>query len=138
MPNTREGKHQAKTRMSLASRTLGDRKKFPPEVKTVNMIHATHISTRRHERALIDEHAIEPVAHKLHRWSACPVTFDDRDYYIRHGGSAALVLDPIIDGYHLTRVLMDGSSSLNLIYQDTVRKMGIDSSRIKPTKTTFK
>ena len=33
---------------------------------------------------------------------------------------------------------MDGGSSLNLLYQDTVRKMGIDPSRIKPTKTTFK
>ena len=55
---------------------------------------------------------------------------------IRHGGSVALVLDPIIDGFHLTRVLMDGGSNLNLLYQDTVRKMGIDPSRIKPTKTT--
>src|SRR3954466_442203 len=33
---------------------------------------------------------------------------------------------------------MDGGSSLNLLYQDTVRNMGIDTSRIKPTKTTFK
>ena len=33
---------------------------------------------------------------------------------------------------------MDGGSSLNLLYQDTVRKMGIDPSRIKLTKTTFK
>ena len=33
---------------------------------------------------------------------------------------------------------MDGVSILNLLYQDTVRKMGIDPSRIKPTKTTFK
>ena len=33
---------------------------------------------------------------------------------------------------------MDGGSSLNLIYQDTVRKMGIDPSRIKPSNTTFK
>ena len=49
-----------------------------------------------------------------------------------------MVLDPIIDGFHLTRVLMDGGSSLNLLYQDTVRKMGIDPSRIKPTKMTFK
>ena len=48
------------------------------------------------------------------------------------------MLDPIIDGFHLTRVLMDGGSSLNLLYQDTVHKMGIDPSRIKPTKTTFK
>ena len=48
-----------------------------------------------------------------------------------------MVLDPIIDGFHLTRVLMDGGSSLNLLYQDTVRKMGIDPLWIKPTKTTF-
>jgi hypothetical protein len=43
-----------------------------------------------------------------------------------------------VDGFHLTRVLMDGGNNLNLIYADTVRNMGIDSSRIKPSKTTFK
>ena len=48
------------------------------------------------------------------------------------------MLDPIIDVYHLTRVLMDGGSSLNLIYQDTVRKMGIDPSRISQSNTIFK
>ena len=48
-----------------------------------------------------------------------------------------MVLDPIIDGYHLTHVLMDGGSSLNLIYQDTVRRMGIDPSRISQSNTTF-
>ena len=71
---------------------------------------------------------------------ACPITFDRRDHptSICHGGLAALVLDPIIDGYHLTRVLMDGGSSLNLIYKDTVCKMAIDPSRIKPSNTTFK
>ena len=33
---------------------------------------------------------------------------------------------------------MDSGSSLNLIYQDTVRKMGIDPSRISQSNTTFK
>ena len=33
---------------------------------------------------------------------------------------------------------MDGGSSLNLIYQDAVRKMGIDPSRICQSNTTFK
>ena len=60
----------------------------------------------------------------------CPVNANQ-------GNPAALVLDPIIDGFHLTRVLMDGGSCLNLLYQDTVCKMGIDHSVIKPTKTTF-
>ena len=48
-----------------------------------------------------------------------------------------MVLDPIIDGYRLTRVLMDGGSSLNLIYEDTVRRMGINPSRIRQSNTTF-
>ena len=48
-----------------------------------------------------------------------------------------MVLDPIIDGYRLTRVLMDGGSSLNLIYEDTVRRMGINPSKIRQSNTTF-
>ena len=49
-----------------------------------------------------------------------------------------MVLDPIIDRYHFTRVLMDGGSSLNLIYQDTIRKMGIDPTKICHSNTAFK
>ena len=99
------------------------------------MICASHIPKRKH--ALREVYTIDP---KFNPWSSCPITFDRRDHptNIRHGGSAALVLDPINDGFNLTRVLMDGGSSLNLLYQDTVRKMGINPSRIKPTKTTFK
>ena len=83
---------------------------------------------------------METVAPKFNPWSACPITFDRRDHptSIRHGSSVALVLDPIIDGFHLMRVLMDSGISLNLLYQDTVHKMGVGPSRIKPTKTTFK
>lgn len=104
------------------------------------MIYATHIPKRRHKHALQDIYAVEPVTPKFKPWSACPITFDRRDHptSIRHGGSATLVLNPVIDGYHLTRVLMDGGSSLNLKYQDTVRKMGIDPSRISQSNTTFK
>ena len=83
---------------------------------------------------------MEPVVPKFNPWSSCLITFDRRDHptSIRHGRFSALVLDPIIDGFHITQLLMDGGGSLNPLYQDTVRKMGIDPSRIKPTKTTFK
>ena len=106
----------------------------------MNMIYVIHILKRERKRALRDVYAIEPVAPKFNPWSSCPIIFDRRDHMtsIHHGGLAALVLDPIIDGFHLTRVLMDGGRSLNLLYQDTVRKMGINPLRIKPTKTTLK
>ena len=110
---------------SPGGQTPGDRINPPPQVKTVNMIYATHIPRKERKRALRDVYAVEPVAPKFNSWSSFPITFDRRDHLtsIRHGGSAALVLDPIIDGFHLTRVLMDGGSSLNLLYQDTLRKM---------------
>ena len=81
----------------------------------MNMI---HVMKRRSKHALCDTRAVEPVTPKFNPWLACPITFDRRDHLtsIRHGGLAALVLDPIIDGYHLTQVLMDGGSSLNLTY----------------------
>ena len=103
------------------------------------MIHATHTSTRRHECALRDAYAIDLIVPKPNHWSACPITFDHMDCLtsIQRRGSDALVLDPIIDGYHLTHVLMDGGSSLNIIYQDTVCRKGIDPSRISQSNTTF-
>ena len=51
---------------------------------------------------------------------------------------AALVLSPIVDGFRLTKVLMDGGSGLNLIYEETLQKMDIDWSRIERSSTTFR
>ena len=89
---------------------------------------------------IYDVYAVEPVAPKFNPWSSQPITFEHLDYSasIRRAVSASLVLDPIIDGYHFTRVLMDGGNSLNLIYQDTVRNMGIDPAKISHSNTTFK
>ena len=104
------------------------------------MIYATHIPKREQRRVLGDVYAMEPVTPKYNPWSSGSITFDSKDNptNTRQGGSGALVLDPIIDGFRLTRVLIDGGSSLNLLYQDTVHRMGIEPLRIKPTKTTFK
>ena len=126
-----------KTRTDLASKSTGGQKKFPPEVKTVNMIHVTK---GRSKHALRYIRAVKPVTPKVNPWLACPITFDRRDHAtsIRHEGLVALVLYPIINEYHLTRVLMDGGNGLNLIYQDTVRKMGIDPTKITRSNTTFK
>ena len=49
-----------------------------------------------------------------------------------------MVLSPIVDGFRLTKVLMDGGSELNLIYEETLSKMEIDKSRIEQSSTTFR
>ena len=50
----------------------------------------------------------------------------------------ALVLNPIVDGFRLTKVLMDGGGGLNLIYEDTLNKIEIDRSRIEESNMTFR
>ena len=115
----------------------GEQSKFPPEVKTVNVL---HVIKGKNNTTLPGKYTQVPVTAKSCHWSSQPITFDHRDYSasIRCAGWAALVLDPVIDGYHFTRVLMDGGSSLNLIYQDTIREMGIDPTKICHSNTTFK
>ena len=79
----------------------GEQKKFPPEVKTVNML---HVIKGRNKAALPEKYAQGPITAESCHWSSQPITFDHRDYSasIRRAGWAALVLDPIIDGYHFT------------------------------------
>ena len=69
-----------------------------------------------------------------------PITFDHQDYSrsVRNAGGTALVLDPIINGLQFTQVLMDGDSDINLLYQDTIRRMRIDPTKIRCTSTSFK
>ena len=49
-----------------------------------------------------------------------------------------MVLSPIVDGFRLTKVLMDDGSGLNLIYEETLQKMEIDRSHIGQSSTTFR
>ena len=49
-----------------------------------------------------------------------------------------MVLSLIVDGFRLTKVLMDGGSGLNIIYEETLRKMEIDWSRIERSNTAFR
>ena len=101
----------------------------------VNVVNGAHTPNPDRMHTLRDVDLTKPV---VPQYKLGPITFNrtDRPVNTNQGNSAALVLDPIIDGFHLTRVLMDGGSSLNLLYQETVRKMGIDHSMIKPTKAT--
>ena len=47
------------------------------------------------------------------------------------------MVDPIIGMKQLTKVLMDGGSGLNIMYAEMLDAMGIDRSRIRPTRAPF-
>jgi hypothetical protein len=56
-------------------------------------------------------------------------------------GEYALVLDPIMRSdthtCRFSRVLIDGSSSINLLYQSSMEKLGIPVAQLKPSRLTF-
>src|SRR3954469_17306392 len=109
-------------------------KNFPQEVKIVNLLHITK------QAAPIEVHTIRPIPKESRHWLLKPITFNHLDYSgsIRNACWTALVSNPIIGGLHFTNVLMDGGSGLNLIYQDTIRHMGIDPAKIRHSETSFK
>ncbi|KAK1693224.1 hypothetical protein QYE76_009921 [Lolium multiflorum] len=52
-----------------------------------------------------------------------------------------MVLDPTIGttrrSVRFSRVLIDGGSSINILYRDTARKLGIQDAELRPTPTVF-
>src|SRR3954464_6369268 len=76
----------------------------------------------------------------INPWSNTAITFDasDEPKIQAARAPAALVLSPIVDSCRLAKVLMDGGSGLNLIYEETLQKMEIDWNRIERSSTTFR
>jgi hypothetical protein len=60
-------------------------------------------------------------------WSETTITFnrDDHPDYVPNPRVYPIVVNPIIANTHLTKVLMDGGSSLNIIYTKTLDLLGI-------------
>ena len=72
-------------------------------------------------------------------WSEAPITWDREDHPERvpHPIKYALVIDPIVDDFRLIKVLMDGGSSLNILYEDTVKHINLAHSHLDYNKVTF-
>ena len=99
----------------------------------------TFASNNKRKRALRDLAEVCQVA-TINPWNDTAITFNASDepkiQFAR--ALAALVLNPIVDDFQLTKVLMDGGSGLNIIYEDTLNKMEKDRSRIEQSCTTLR
>jgi hypothetical protein len=72
-------------------------------------------------------------------WSDKPITFDHDDHPDRVPSpwKYPLVVDPVIGNVRLTKVLMDGSSSLNIIYAETLGLLRIDLTSVRAGGAPF-
>jgi hypothetical protein len=72
-------------------------------------------------------------------WSDKPITFDQGDHpdCVPSPGKYPLVVDTVIGNVRLTKVLMDGGSSLNIIYAETLGLLRIDLSSVRAGAAPF-
>jgi len=72
-------------------------------------------------------------------WSKDTISFSREDHpdYIPNPGQYPLVVDPIIGNTRFSKVLMDGGSSLNIMYAHTLELMGIGLVKLRPSMSPF-
>ena len=91
--------------------------------------------SRRQQKVRLHEvcSAGSVVPRKL-KWVSTPIIFDQDDHpvSIPRPGSYPLVVDPVVSNMHLSKVLMDRGSSLNILYIDTLEAMGIPRACLWP------
>ena len=95
----------------------------PRDTNTVLTVYETFASNNIRKRTLRSLAEVYQVA-TINPWSDTTITLNasDEPKFWTARAPAALVLSPIVDGFRLTKVLMDGGTGLNLIYEETLRK----------------
>jgi hypothetical protein len=118
--------HQAATIQHVEPRQLAvEEEAFPPLRGFVPMIQrgrpTNKVQRKRAREVFHAEHA-PPATPEYLNWSEHPIGFDRSDHppKIPRPGHHALVLEAQIVGFTSKKVFMDGGSSLNLIYADTL------------------
>jgi hypothetical protein len=135
-PSAEGGKDQGNNKKG------GDREEEFPEVHNCFMIYGGQVAnaSARHRKQERREVCSVKVATPVYLdWSDKPITFDQDDHpdYISSLGRYPLVVDPVIGNARLSKVLMDGGSSLNIIYAETLELLGVDRSTIRAGAAPF-
>jgi hypothetical protein len=120
----------------------GDKAEEFPEVYGCFMIYGGQVanaSARHHKQECREVCSVKVAALVYLDWSDKPITFDQGDHpdCVPSLGKYSLVVDPVIGNARLTKVLMDGGSSLNIIYAETLGLLGIDLSTIRAGAAPF-
>jgi hypothetical protein len=82
--------------------------------------------------------ATMPKVRQYVRWSEVPVHWSREDH-LEHipDGYYAMVVCLVIHGYEFSKCLMDGGSSLNIMYVETLTKLGLTKTQLRHSAITF-
>jgi len=100
---------------------------------------STQLTARQRKREHREVFLARMAVPQYLNWSNTPITFnrDDHPDKVVAPGVYPLVVDPIIINTRLSKVLMDGGSSLNIIYLETLDILGIERAQLQPSAGGF-
>jgi hypothetical protein len=113
-----------------------------PEVRDCFMIYggqAANASARHRKQERREVCSVKVAAPVYLDWSDKTITFDQADDpdHVPSPGKYPLVVDPVAGDVRLTKVLIDGGSSLNIIYAETLGLLRVDLSSVRAGVVPF-
>jgi hypothetical protein len=135
-PPAKDGKSQGNNKKE------GDKEEEFPKIHNCFMIYggqAANALARHRKQEHREVCSVKVAAPVYLDWSDKPITFDRGDHlnFVPSPGRYLLVVDPIIGNVRLSKVLMDGGSSLNIIYVETLELLGVDRSEVRAGAAPF-
>jgi hypothetical protein len=135
-PPAEDGKGQGNNKKE------GNKEEEFPEVHNCFMIYGEQVanaSARHRKQERQEVYSVKVAAPVYLDWSDKPITFDRGDHpdFVPSPGRYPLVVNPIIGNVRLSKVLMDGGSSLNIIYAETLELLGVDRSEVRAGAAPF-
>ncbi|GJN20263.1 hypothetical protein PR202_gb07618 [Eleusine coracana subsp. coracana] len=119
-----------------------DSGEFQEPRKEVNFIFGgldAYVSKRKQKMDLREINSVEPATPQFMRWYEMPFTFDRSDHpkHIPKPGRYLLVLAAMMKEVKFNKVLIDGGSSLDLIFTKTLKELGLSVNDLQPSSSPF-
>jgi hypothetical protein len=110
---------------------------FPKAHKEVNYIYGgpdAYESKRKQKFTAREVMVVLPTTLEYLKWFEIPITFNCSDHpdFIPKPGQYALIVNPIVKDVKLNRVLIDGGSSLKILFLKTFNQMGCQDQHCVP------
>src|SRR4051812_15881295 len=84
-----------------------------------------------------------PLIAQFMQWSNCSITWGREDHpsVMPNSGTYPLVVDALVASLKysclFSRVLVNGGSTINILYRDTLTKLGLTERDLERSRTTF-
>jgi hypothetical protein len=108
--------------------------------KEINYIYGSPDSYEsRREQKLTAPEVMAPTIPEYLKWSKVPIAFNHSDHpdFVPKLGWYPLIVSPIGKDVKLNRVLIDGGTSLNILFLKTYDQMGLSRSLLCPSQAPF-